>query len=238
MKKEIGPEVLYEDEDIMAVNKPEGLVVHPSKEKNFSGETVAQIIKKKMKYDDGTDRTGIVHRLDKDTSGILLIAKTEKARDFLINQFKKRKVSKIYLALVCGILEHKEAIIDSPIGRSRTDRKKMAVSRENEGKNAISVYRVLKEFDFDGRFKASLLEVEIKTGRTHQIRVHLKAIGHPIIGDQIYGNRSFNTYFDDKFGLKRQFLHAFKMSFENLEKKKINLRSELPENLEKIIKLS
>ena len=151
--------------------------------------------------------------------------------------FKKlnRTVGKVYIALVKDSLESKTGIIDSPIARSLQDRKKMAIASESEGKEAITEYKVLQEYDLDGKIY-SLLNVKIKTGRTHQIRVHMTAIGHPVVGDTVYGDRACNKSFKIKFGLKRQFLHAAELKFVSpVTKKKVSVKTKLPNDLNSIL---
>lgn len=196
--EDIPLEILYEDESILAINKPPGLVVHPAAG-HWSGTLVNALLHHFKKLS-GVDpaRPGIVHRLDKETSGILLIAKTDEAHLALSNQLKDRKMEKIYLAVVHGKVKNEKGTIRKPIGRNPSDRKKMAVVRT--GKEAITHYRVLKRAD-----NRTLLECKIETGRTHQIRVHLAGIGHPVVGDTVYGKK--------KGDAPRQLLHAWKATF-------------------------
>ena len=173
----------------------------------------------------GEIRPGIVHRLDKDTSGILVIAKNDKAHINMSNQIKNREVKKTYIALVRGVVKENEATINMPIGRSTKDRKKMAVTKT--GKNAITHFKVLKRYD-----KYTLLEVKIETGRTHQIRVHLAEIGYPIVGDEVYSNGK------NEFEIKGQSLHAKSLEFKHpITGKQMNLEAELPEYFKKTIEL-
>ena len=176
-------DILYEDNDIIVVNKPKGLVVHPANG-NPDGTLVNAIMNicgDSLSGIGGEIRPGIVHRLDKDTSGVLVVAKNDKAHINLSNQIKNREVKKIYIALVRGNILENEATIDMPIGRSTKDRKKMAVSRN--GKQAITHFKVLKRYN-----DYTLLQIKIDTGRTHQIRVHMSEIGHPVVGDIVYSN--------------------------------------------------
>ncbi len=228
-------DLVFENDDFLIINKPAGMVVHPSENGDNISGTVANAIKNVVEKGVGDDlRPGIVHRIDKDTSGLLLLAKTRSAFDYLRGLFKDRKIRKTYLALVLGRLEHKEGIIDSPLGRGLRDRKKMRVSTEKEGRSAVTEYRVLEEFDIDG-YSVSLLDVEIKTGRTHQIRVHMSVLGHPVIGDEKYGNSKANRYFADNFDLKRQFLHAHELEFVYLNNKKISAKAEIPFDLQNVL---
>ena len=195
--QEIPIDIIYEDSDIIVVNKPKGMVVHPANG-NPDGTLVNAIMaicKDSLSGIGGEIRPGIVHRLDKDTSGLLIVAKNDKAHVNMSEQIKNHEVKKTYIALVRGIVKENEATIDMPIGRSRSDRKKMAVDKN--GRNAVTHIKVLKRYD-----KYTLLEINIETGRTHQIRVHLSHIGYPIIGDYIYSNGK------NEFGVVGQCLHA------------------------------
>jgi len=232
--------ILYEDKDVLVVNKPYGMIVHAvDGAKSVSGTLVNAVLDKIKKGEFEGLRPGIVHRIDKDTSGALVVAKNRKSYENLVGQFKERKVGKVYLSLVCGILKHPEGIIESPIGRAVVDRKKMRVTHESEGKVAISIYKTLKTFKLaNGKYSCSLLEVIIKTGRTHQIRVHMAALGNPVIGDNTYGNRKVNAFFKENFALERQFLHAHKLTFVSpATKKEVAITAALPSDLENVITL-
>lgn len=196
-------EIIFENNDMLVINKEAGLVVHPDSTGHESGTIVNAVLAhcKKLSGIGGKLRPGIVHRLDKDTSGALLIAKNDKTHEKLSKLFQERKVEKKYWALVKGTPKTKKGHIEAPIRRNRKERKQMAISKQ--GKTAITEFEVLEAFP-----KVSLLEVDIKTGRTHQIRLHLASIGHPVIGDSVYGNDKINKEFKEKFKLKRQFLHA------------------------------
>lgn len=171
----------------------------------------------------GELRPGIVHRLDKDTSGLLIVAKNDKAHIEMSNQIKNREVKKIYIALVRGNVGEEEATIDMPIGRSTKDRKKMAVVKN--GKQAVTHFKVLKRY-----YKYTLLEVKIDTGRTHQIRVHMAEIGHPVIGDTVYSNGK------NEFGVEGQMLHAKSLDFKHpITGKQMHLEAELPIYFEDIL---
>ena len=202
--QEIPIDIIYEDSDIIVVNKPKGMVVHPANG-NPDGTLVNAIMaicKDSLSGIGGEIRPGIVHRLDKDTSGLLIVAKNDKAHVNMSEQIKNHEVKKTYIALVRGIVKENEATIDMPIGRSRSDRKKMAVDKN--GRNAVTHIKVLKRYD-----KYTLLEINIETGRTHQIRVHLSHIGYPIIGDYIYSNGK------NEFGVVGQCLHAKCLEFKH-----------------------
>jgi 23S rRNA pseudouridine1911/1915/1917 synthase len=199
--------VIYQDEDVIVVDKPAGLTVHPAPG-HPSGTLVNALlaIAPELAEAQDTMRPGIVHRLDKDTSGLLVVARSERARAGLTHQLKEREVHKTYLALVQGVPEPAQGTIEAPIGRNPRNRKKMAVVAG--GREAETKYRVHEALDSpspSGR-RFALLEVEPVTGRTHQIRVHLAAIGHPVVGDGVYGKRSPLV--------GRQFLHAWRLAFE------------------------
>ena len=218
--------VVYEDNDIIVVNKPKGMVVHPANG-NPDGTLVNAIMaicKDSLSGIGGEIRPGIVHRLDKDTSGLLIVAKNDKAHVNMSEQIKNHEVKKTYIALVRGVVKENQATIDMPIGRSNSDRKKMAVTKT--GKNAVTHIKVLKRYD-----KYTLLEVNIETGRTHQIRVHLSYIGYPIIGDCVYSNGK------NEFGVVGQCLHAKCLEFKHpITGKSMKLEAELPEYFLEILK--
>ena len=220
-------EVIHEDEDIIVINKPKGMVVHPANG-NPDGtlvNAVMAICKDSLSGIGGEIRPGIVHRLDKDTSGIIIVAKNDKAHINLSEQIKEHKVKKTYIALVRGIVKENEATIDMPIGRSKTDRKKMTV--REDGKNAVTNFKVLERFYEDN---CTLLEVKIETGRTHQIRVHLSHIGYPIVGDYVYSNGK------NKWGIKGQCLHAKSLKFRHpVTGKNMKIEAELPEYFKRIL---
>ena len=224
--EDIELDVLYEDNDIIVINKAKGMVVHPGNG-NPDGTLVNAVLarcKGSLSGIGGKIRPGIVHRLDKDTSGVIIVAKNDKAHTELSNQIQNRLVKKTYIALVRGVIKENEATINMPIGRSQRDRKKMAVTKK--GKEAITHFKVLKRWD-----KYTLLEVNIETGRTHQIRVHLAQIGYPIVGDVVYSNGK------NPFGVEGQMLHAKQIEFEHpITKKKMCITAELPEYFKKIIK--
>jgi 23S rRNA pseudouridine1911/1915/1917 synthase len=200
--EEIPLDVVYEDSDVLVVNKPRGMVVHPAAG-NWSGTLVNALLDH---VDDlegigGELRPGIVHRLDKDTTGLLMVAKNEKAMAALQEQIREHTARRIYWALVHGNQMPEAGRVEAPIGRHPGDRKKMAVNTKN-GRDAVTHFRVLE------RFKAySLLECRLETGRTHQIRVHLSFIGHPVVGDAVYGTRK------QHLGMTGQALHAKKLGF-------------------------
>lgn len=190
--------ILYEDDDILIVDKPKGMVVHPAPG-HYSGTLVNAVMyhcKDNLSGIGGIMRPGIVHRIDKDTTGSLVICKNDMAHQHIAEQFKKHSITRKYRAIVHGRMQNEEGNIDAPIGRDVKDRKKMAVNEKN-GKSAVTHYRVLgtaKDYSY--------LECELETGRTHQIRVHMSSIGHPLLGDMVYGCRK------NAFHLDGQTLHA------------------------------
>lgn len=205
-------DIVYEDDTLVVVNKPAGLVVHPAA--GTPSGTLANALAYHFQQlpDRGSGvRPGIVHRLDRDTSGLLVVAKTDTALENLSDQFRDRAVFKSYVALVHGRVSPDAGKIDQPLARDRSNRTRMAVVRG--GRNALTLYRVRRSFD---RF--TLLDVELKTGRTHQIRVHLAWLKHPVVGDETYGGGRDNTIQDPRLRaqirhLNRQFLHAEKLAF-------------------------
>ena len=222
--KDLGLEIVYEDNDVAVVNKPKGMVVHPGAG-NQEDTLVHGLL---YELDDlatinGVIRPGIVHRIDKDTTGLLMIAKNDMAALALAEQLKNHSCKRRYQALVYGTFAESKGKINAPIGRDPEDRKKMAVSKT--GKQAITHFTVLKRFkDF------TLIECELETGRTHQIRVHMSYIGHPIVGDKVYGRRKV-------IGDQGQFLHAKLIGFKHPRTQEwMEFDSELPEYFKEFLK--
>ena len=216
--------ILYEDDDLLVIDKPAGLIVHPA-----PGHPTHTLVNAMLSHlseladADDTSRPGIVHRLDKDTSGVMLIAKNITALANLSEQFKSRSIKKVYLTLVRGHLKPERGVIEAPIGRDSGDRKKMSVTGESRGRQARTNYRVIRYVGNN-----SLLEITSETGRTHQIRVHLAAIGYPVVGDGTYGTKS--AY------LNRQFLHAHRLGFHLPSSGDyVEFESPLPADLEKTL---
>jgi 23S rRNA pseudouridine1911/1915/1917 synthase len=231
--EDIPLDIVYEDQDIAVINKAAGMVVHPGA--GVSSGTLANAIAWHFRShvpDSGSeDRVGIVHRLDKDTSGLIVVAKNDAAHEHLSEQFSSRTVFKCYLALVHGQMEAAKGKIEEPIARDRSNRVRMAVIRS--GRGALSLWRVRQSFA-----KFTLLGVEIKTGRTHQIRVHLAHIRHPVVGDEIYNGGRDNTIADPGIrkavaGLGRFFLHAERLEFDHpASGERMKFYSALPPELE------
>jgi 23S rRNA pseudouridine1911/1915/1917 synthase len=211
--------IVYEDPDVIVVDKPAGMVVHPAP--GHPRGTLANALLAHVPGISvgGSQRPGIVHRLDKETSGLIVAAKTDRGRTALVSQWEDRSVEKTYLALVAGSVVDEEATIDAPIGRDPKNRQRMAVLRS--GRQAVTRFRVVERFP-----NATLLELSIETGRTHQIRVHLAFIGHPIVGDQVYGRpRPTDPELD------RQFLHASALAFNLPGGAALRFEAPLPDDL-------
>jgi 23S rRNA pseudouridine1911/1915/1917 synthase len=231
---EIEPEpiplnVVYEDEDVLVLDKPAGMVVHPA-----PGHTRGTLVNALLYHVPGiaiagSNRPGIVHRLDKDTSGLMVVAKSDRGRNALVEQWGRQSVRKGYVALVRGIVEPNEATIDVPIGRDPKDRQRMAAIAT--GRRAVSHFRVRKRFEQAG---ATLLDVEIETGRTHQIRVHLAFIGHPVVGDPTY-NRAVGPVGGTRSISPRQFLHAARLAFALPDGRRVEFESPLPQDLADVL---
>jgi 23S rRNA pseudouridine1911/1915/1917 synthase len=225
--------VIYEDESILVVDKPTGMVVHPAAG-HPRGPMVNAILFhcRDLSGIGGVLRPGIVHRLDKDTSGLMIVAKSDRAHQGLTDQFRKRQIQKTYQALVYGNMKADQGFIDLPVGRHPVDRKRMSTS-SRRGKEAITHWRVCERYG-----EVTLLHLNIETGRTHQIRVHLNAIGHPVVGDSVYGGtKRVHTIGDPVLrsalkGLKRQALHAAHLCFNHpITGNLMTFSSSLPEDM-------
>ena len=229
--EEMNLDIVYEDEDVLVVNKEKGIVVHPAPG-NYTGTLVNGILHhcSDLSGINGVIRPGIVHRIDKDTSGILVIAKNDEAHNDLAAQFKEHSIKREYYALVEGKFSKVEGTIDKPISRDKKERIKMAIN--SDGKRAVTHYEVLEQYDKG----VSLVKCTLETGRTHQIRVHMASIGHPLVGDLVYG------YKRQKFNIEGQALHAKTLGFIHPRTKEyMEFTSELPnyfkELLEKLRKM-
>lgn len=217
-------DIIYEDDDLMVINKPSGLVVHPAAG-HYTDTLVNGLLAhtNALSSNNGDLRPGIVHRIDKDTSGLLIVAKNDFAHEALAKQLKDKTLSRVYVALVRGKINHDTGTIDAPIGRDPYDRKKMCVTDVN-AKEAITHFRVLKRYH-----NATLIECQLLTGRTHQIRVHLAYIKHPIINDPVYGIKRSTTSFG-------QMLHASKISFVHPRtNKKMTFEADVPKEFKDIL---
>ena len=216
-------DIVYEDDDVIVVNKANGVVVHPGAG-NHSGTLVNGLLyHTKLSDINGEVRPGIVHRIDAYTTGLLMIAKNNRAHEILAEELAEKKTYRKYVALVWGVIESDSGEIDAPIGRSKNDRKKMAIRAD--GKEAITHFKVLKRYE-----KATLIELRLETGRTHQIRVHMNYIGHPVVNDPVYGNRKL---FDET----GQCLHAKELGFVHPKTGEyMQFDSELPECFINILK--
>ncbi len=217
-------DVVYEDEDVLVINKPQGLVVHPSV--GHQDDTLVNALvynNYELSTINGKSRVGIVHRIDKDTSGLLLVCKNDFAHNDIADQLRDHSMNREYIALVDGVIEASQGKIVGAIGRDKTNRMKMAIDKVN-GKEAVTHFEVLKKFD-----KYTLILCKLETGRTHQIRVHMSSINHPLVGDKVYGG---STHLYDK----GQMLHAYKLTFTQPHtKKEVVVEIPLPEYFQKII---
>ena len=209
-------DIVYEDDDIIIVNKPSGMVVHPGAGNHE--HTLVNALKShtdKLSDINGVERLGIVHRIDKDTSGLIIVAKTNKAHEILGEYFKNHSIKREYIALLCGVLPHDTATIEAPIGRDEKNRLRMTVT-PNNSKRAVTHLTVLKRYK-----EYTLVKARLETGRTHQIRVHTKYIGYPVYNDPVYANKS-----EGDFG---QFLHSYSMEFIHpITKEKMYFKREVP----------
>lgn len=242
--EDIPLEIVFEDQHLMVVNKPAGMVVHPAAG-NYQGTLVNALIHhtRQLSAVNSGERPGILHRLDKDTSGLLLVAKTDQAHNSLAVQLEARKIVRRYQALVWGTMKESSGYIDAPIGRSAFDRKKMDIS-SIRGRKAVTHYKMLGEYKIISR-----LELKLETGRTHQIRVHLKHLGHPVVGDGTYGGTGKPVV--AKFArndvalaeqalsiMKRQALHAAVLGFKHpISGEYLEFSSPLPEDMSVLLKL-
>lgn len=226
---EMDLEIIYEDENIIVINKPPGLIVHPVPG-NWNNTLVNALLaySDKLSGINGVRRPGIVHRLDKDTSGVIVVAKDDQSHKRLVERFKDRDILKVYHAIVKGNLPHDKGIIDAPIGRDPGKRKRMAVTERNS-KKAVSHFQVIERFkDF------TYLQIKLETGRTHQIRVHLSYLGYPILGDDKYGKKKVLR----NLHVKRQLLHAYILGFEHpITGEWLEFKAPLPEDFRSILNI-
>lgn len=226
LPEKIELKVVYEDKDVIVIDKPKGMVVHPATG-NYSGTLVNALMDycgESLSDINGVIRPGIVHRIDKDTSGLLVIAKSNVAHERLSDMLKEHEIKRTYIAVAEGIIREETGKIDAPIGRHPVDRKKMAVNTRN-GRRAVTHFKVLDRFK-----NHTYLELELETGRTHQIRVHLAYIGYPIVGDEVYGRRK------QQFNTNGQVLHARALSFIHpITGERMEFESPIPEYFAKVL---
>lgn len=225
--EDIDIKIVYEDDDVAIINKSQGIVVHPAPG-HSSGTLVNGLMHhlENLSSINGILRPGIVHRLDKNTSGLMLVAKNDKSHNYLAECLKNHSIYRIYYALVEGKVKEDNGIINAPLGRSEKDRKKRAVTSKNS-KEAVTNFWVVKKYD-----KYTLLKLKLETGRTHQIRVHMKYIGHPVVGDDVYGSKT------NKFGLSGQLLHSKTLGFIHPSTKEyMEFDSELPSYFAKVLRI-
>lgn len=234
--------VVFEDKQLLVLDKPAGLAVHAGEGDSHAEDSLVNGLLyhcgEELKGIGGVKRPGIVHRLDKNTSGLMVVAKTALAQDELAKQFKDREVKKEYVALVIGRLTHKKGRIEAPIGRNFADRKKMQVDGK-DSKEAITEYQVIDEIDLASVGQVSLVRIKLLTGRTHQIRVHFAALGHALLGDEVYGKKQINEIVEKKYGLKRQFLQSVQLKFKHPKtKKELSFEVSLAPDLQKVLDLA
>ncbi|MBQ2968391.1 MAG: RluA family pseudouridine synthase [Clostridia bacterium] len=223
--QDIPLDIVYEDEDVLVINKPKGMVVHPApgNPDNTLVNAIMNHCGDRLSTINTVVRPGIVHRIDKDTSGLLVVAKNDTAHNGLAEQFKVHSIDRVYYAVVKGTFREKTGKIDAPIGRHPTQRKKMTVTDKN-AKHAVTHFKVVEELS-----GYTLIECRLETGRTHQIRVHMQYIGHTLLGDTLYGDKN-------KLGIEGQVLHAAVLGFEHpITKERLMFRSELPETFKNIV---
>ncbi len=223
--QDIPLDIVYEDEDVLVINKPKGMVVHPApgNPDNTLVNAIMNHCGDRLSTINTVVRPGIVHRIDKDTSGLLVVAKNDTAHNGLAEQFKVHSIDRVYYAVVKGTFREKTGKIDAPIGRHPTQRKKMTVTDKN-AKHAVTHFKVVEELS-----GYTLIECRLETGRTHQIRVHMQYIGHTLLGDTLYGDKN-------KLDIEGQVLHAAVLGFEHpVTKEKLLFRSELPEAFKNIV---
>ncbi|MEG0641470.1 MAG: RluA family pseudouridine synthase [Clostridium sp.] len=223
--EDIPLDIVYEDDDFVVVNKAKGMVVHPATG-NYSGTLVNALLYKckNLSSINGVIRPGIVHRIDKETSGVLVVAKNDMAHNSLSEQIKEHTVKRVYMALVEGIIKVDEGTIDAPIGRHPVERKKMTITDKNS-RHAITHFKVIEKFE-----RNTLIEARLETGRTHQIRVHMMHLGFPLVGDPVYGFKK------QRLGIKGQALHAKTLGFKHPRTGEyMEFSSEIPEDFKKAL---
>jgi 23S rRNA pseudouridine1911/1915/1917 synthase len=230
--QDIALNIVFEDEHLLVVDKPAGLVVHPAAG-NFDGTLVNALLHHcggSLSGIGGVARPGIVHRIDKDTSGLLVVAKTDVAHEGLAKQFAAHSIDRRYLAIVTGVPRMSEGTVDAPLARSSTNRKKIAIVGEGRGKRAVTHWRRLKPLR-----DASLVECRLETGRTHQVRVHMASVGHPLLGDPVYGRSKTHGKLLNELQFKRQALHATQLGFTHpMTKHRLSFASPMPPDMQEL----
>jgi 23S rRNA pseudouridine1911/1915/1917 synthase len=231
--QDIALEIVFEDDHLLVVDKPAGMVVHPAAG-NFDGTLVNALLHHcagRLSGIGGVARPGIVHRIDKDTSGLLAVAKTDVAHEGLAAQFAKHSIDRRYLAIVAGLPNPPSGSVDAPLARSSANRKKMAVTSEGRGKRAVTHYRIVTPLN-----GAALVECRLETGRTHQVRVHMASIGHPLLGDPVYGRpRQGHRELLKRLNFQRQALHAAELGFVHpVSKENLSFKSALPSDIQEL----
>jgi 23S rRNA pseudouridine1911/1915/1917 synthase len=232
--QDIALEIVFEDDHLLVVDKPAGMVVHPAAG-NFDGTLVNALLHHcagRLSGIGGVARPGIVHRIDKDTSGLLVVAKTDVAHEGLAAQFAKHSIDRRYQAVVAGLPTPPEGTVDAPLARSSANRQKMAIVKGDRGKRAVTHYRLVRPLK-----EAALVECRLETGRTHQIRVHLSSIGHPLIGDPVYGRtRTAHRELLKTLGFARQALHAAELGFLHpVLKQNLSFKSAVPSDMQELL---
>jgi 23S rRNA pseudouridine1911/1915/1917 synthase len=232
--QDIALEIVFEDDHLIVVDKPAGMVVHPAAG-NFDGTLVNALLHHcagRLSGIGGVARPGIVHRIDKDTSGLIVAAKTDVAHEGLSAQFARHSIDRRYQAIAAGVPNPPAGSVDAPLARSPANRQKMAIVAEGRGKRAVTHYRLLRAFR-----DAALVECRLETGRTHQVRVHMASIGHPLLGDPVYGrNRHAHRELLKRLGFTRQALHAAELGFVHpVSKENLSFKSAVPSDMQELL---
>jgi len=231
--QDIALDIVFEDDHLLVVDKPAGMVVHPAAG-NFDGTLVNALLHPcagRLSGIGGVARPGIVHRIDKDTSGLLVVAKTDVAHEGLAAQFAKHSIDRRYQAIVSGVPNPPSGSVDAPLARSSANRQKMAIVAEERGKRAVTHYRLIRPL-----YESALVECRLETGRTHQVRVHMTSLGHPLIGDPVYGRtRSAHRELLKRLNFGRQALHAAELGFVHpVSKENLSFKSPLPSDIQEL----